>query len=478
MIARAASRPWADAAALTLLKLGATALVLRCGFRAVSDDDYARVVIAQRFAENPTLDPTGTSWLPLPFYVYGGALRLLGSSLDIARGVAVMLGVGSALVAFWAARLLGLGRWGALCGAAVAATFPYAAYLGAATVPEAPTAALSLLAAATLETSGFGLRLLGAGALFAATAARYEPWALSALFAGVTAFDAYKTRSPRLLVPAAVALAFPALWLLHGIFVHGDATFFVSRVAAYRAALGPETALLSRLLHTPRAFFLGEPELTLVVLCCALPALFFARPRTGPSLFRFSASLLAIFALSMAADLRSTAATHHAERALLTVWLGGALLLGAAIERLRYLPTRVRHTLLGATVLAGSLGLLLRFRYPREPFVERASAVAIGVSARAAGAHTLGIDSPDYAFFAVQAGFGRPNATRVLDDRDPRKTRPRDLLASDAQGLAEQLALAGIGWLALPQGRAPLARALGSVSAKNADWVLIKLSER
>ena len=102
--------------------------------------------------------------------------------------------------------------------------------------------------------------------------------------------------------------------------------------------------------------------------------------------------------------------------------------------------------------------------------------MAIGLSARQAGAQQLGIDSRDYAFFAVQAGFGKPNATRVLDDHDPRKNRPRDLLASDIHGLAAALSHAGIHWLVLPQDRAPLAQPLGSVNGENEDWVLVKLS--
>ncbi|HEX3855498.1 MAG TPA: hypothetical protein VHW01_31260, partial [Polyangiaceae bacterium] len=36
------------------------------GFRALSDDDYARISIAQRFAHTPHIDPSGTSWLPAP----------------------------------------------------------------------------------------------------------------------------------------------------------------------------------------------------------------------------------------------------------------------------------------------------------------------------------------------------------------------------------------------------------------------------
>jgi hypothetical protein len=474
----AASRLAADAALLIVLKASTGALVLWSGFRAVSDDDYARVTIAQRFAESPTLDPSGTSWLPLPFYVYGGALRLFGSSLGTARGVAMILGLSSALLVLWAGRLLGLGRFAALLGAGVGAVFPYAAYLGVAMVPEAITAALAVLAAATLGTSDVRSRLLGAGALFAATAARYEPWALSALFAALSAWDAYKARCPRLLLAAAVALAFPVLWVLHGVFRHGDATFFVSRVSAYRAALGPAEPLLARVLHTPLAFIRGEPELGALCVFFALPVLYQTCALTRPPLRRFSLSLLAILALSLLADLHGTAATHHAERALFAVWLGVALLLGAAANSVSELTVNARRSALASAAVAALLGVLVRHEYPREPFVDRRSAVDIGALARREGVSRLGIDSGDYAFFAVQAGFGKPSASTVIDDHDPRKPRPQDLLARDARAFGAALSQARVSSLVLPRSRAPLAHSLGRVRGENADWALLQLSER
>jgi hypothetical protein len=473
----AASRLWADAAAVALLKAAVTALVLWSGFRAVSDDDYARVVIAQRFAEAPVLDPTGTSWLPLPFYVYGGVMRVLGSSLDVARGVAVALGIVSALLVFAAARWLGLGRWATLLGSALAAAFPYSAYLGAATVPEAPVAALTLLAAATLGR-GSSARLLGAAALFAATGARYEPWALAPLFAGFCLVDARRQGDGRYLLAAGLALAFPISWLLHGVFVHGDATFFVSRVAAYRAALGADVGgAFERWWRTPRAFVTGEPELALLLFGVALPVLLRSRPTLSSPWLRFCLALSAVVALSMAADVRGTAPTHHGERALLTPWLGICLLLAAAVERLPRLTSRARLECAAGALTALLLGLVLRHQYPRTPFVDRSSAVDIGEQARRLGAERLAIDAGDFAFLALQAGFGRPSRTLVLDDRDPRKPRPPDLLRLDARQFAAALSRERIGWLALPSARAPLARAVGRANGENADWVLLELSE-
>src|ERR1700679_1535319 len=87
---------------LVLLKLAVSFWVLRAGFSHVSDDDYARVTIAQAFAHAPTLDPSGTSWLPFPFWLNGTVMAVLGRSLGVARGVAVAGPIGGVIAAYQA----------------------------------------------------------------------------------------------------------------------------------------------------------------------------------------------------------------------------------------------------------------------------------------------------------------------------------------------------------------------------------------
>ena len=93
--------------------------------RAISDDDYSRVVIAARFAAQPSLDPSGTSWLPLPFWLYGVPMALLGDSLTTARGVAFVVGVASAILVWASGRVLGLLPRPALMAGVAAALLPY-----------------------------------------------------------------------------------------------------------------------------------------------------------------------------------------------------------------------------------------------------------------------------------------------------------------------------------------------------------------
>ena len=61
----------ADYIILAVLHAALCVFVRRHGFDHVSDDDFARVVISQAFAHKPKLDPSGTSWLPFPFWLQG-----------------------------------------------------------------------------------------------------------------------------------------------------------------------------------------------------------------------------------------------------------------------------------------------------------------------------------------------------------------------------------------------------------------------
>jgi hypothetical protein len=163
-------------------KLATSALVLGMGFRAVSDDDYARIVIAQRFAEAPSLDPSGTSWLPAPFWTYGTLFALFGNGLGVARTTALALGVVSSLLVLVAADWLGANRRGAVLAALVASLLSWSAWLSAAALPEAPAAALVALGISSLSSSNDRRRTIGAVAVALACFCRYEAWSVAFVF--------------------------------------------------------------------------------------------------------------------------------------------------------------------------------------------------------------------------------------------------------------------------------------------------------
>ncbi|MSP25871.1 MAG: hypothetical protein EXR75_12065 [Myxococcales bacterium] len=419
-------RTLVEVALVVSSKALASLFALELGFRAVSDDDFARVVLAQQFARTPALDPTGTSWLPLPFWLTGGVMRACGdTSLAVARGTAFALGLGAALIVYAAARLLIADRRAAVAGAVVAAIFPWSARLGIATVPELPAAALSLFGIATLASNSAKHRIFGAISLLCACLCRYEPWPLAAAFAAVTLLE----RGPQRLsaatrrVAVSLALAGPLGWLAHNALAHGDALHFLARVSAYRRAVVGE-GHVAELFAYPLALLREEPELWLMAIGGALLA---ARVGMSPLLMpranRPALALAAMVALLSVAALRGGAPTHHAGRAMLAVWLAVALYGGGAIYRAVAHAGRARVAVAIIVAVSVALGAcVLRPWYARlDSMADRKREIAIGQAAEALGptARIL-LETRDFGYFAIQAGSGEP-ARFVLDrDVDPR----------------------------------------------------------
>lgn len=469
-----------SALVLVVLKALVSGAVLASGFRSVSDDDFARVVIAQEFARAPAWDPSQTSWLPLPFWLNGAATLLLGRDLWVARGVAVLLGIAATLAVWVAARWLGASRSGALVGAGLAAAFPYSALLGVATVPEAHAAALMTLGAAGIAGNGSqSVRAFaGALALGAACLCRYEAWPVALAGAGVLAVRAAKAREAPLFAAALVAVLPAGLWLLHGKLAFGNAFFFVDRVAAYKHALGGSESWGSALTRYPFDLFLHEPEL-LLALCVAVAVVWRAGLRAELARYALFALMLASIPLFLTAGaLRGGAPTHHGERALLALWFACAVVIGdlvtSAARRFGWRPRARLAAALAMAVLAGSL--FVRPNVARETFVDRRYEAEIGTRARAflSSDGKLAIATNDFGFFAVVAGLGRPEQTVVLRRHDPRQGEPA-LDFEDTERLAQTLRNAGATLFAAPREHAPAARRLGSPVALNARLVLIDL---
>lgn len=469
-----------DLVVVAAVRAAAVAVVWACGFRAISDDDYSRVVIAQGFAAVPALDPSGTSWLPLPFWLTGAAMLVAGPSLAVARAVSLLTAVGSALLVHAAARALGLDRRAALLAGVLGAALPYAARLGVATIPDGYAAALITYAAAsTAHERGRG-RLAGALCITAATLCRYEAWPVALVVAVCAGLDAARRRAPWLAASALLALSGPAAWLAHGALAHGDPLFFVGRVTAYRAALGatataPLTALAALLVALPRY----EPELAALALLALLGRRVARAPLGAGRYLRFAAALGALLTFVAAGEWRNAAPTHHGERALLALWLGLAIVTGDGLARAwQGGGARARWRLAGAAaLLVGLAAGVWRPRWGRPaPFVDRRHEVGVGAAARRLlpAGERLAIDTPDYGFFAVMAAFGRAGAATALDDRDPRHPRPPDALRSPA-ALDARLRAVGARWIVTAADRTSLA-GVGVERARDGALALYELT--
>ncbi|WP_437875716.1 hypothetical protein [Sorangium sp. So ce513] len=483
--AAASAAPFArDLALVALAKAAVSALVLALGFRAVSDDDFARVVLAQEWAHAPRLDPTGTSWLPVPFWLNGAIFRVLrpvvAPTLEVARAVAFALGVASSALVYISARWITGDRRAALAGALLAGAFPWSACLGVATVPELPTAALSLFAVASLVTPPAGpappagRALLGALALVLATLSRYEPWPVAVAFAAMALLAAARLGQGRaaqakLALAALVALAGPAAWIAWNRVAHGEALHFLARVASYRSAVSPGgDGTLLRFLAYPAAMVREEPELFLTPIAIALVAWRARRGaarggeegraprRSFPPLLRAALpyalpSAVAAFqiaALSIAL-VRDGAPTHHPERATLLALLLLALAVGDLSARaFRGASTGARRALGGALLVVLVVGIFFRPHLRREHFNPRTDEVAIGRAAAelTPPAAPVLVEVVDYGHLAALAALGRPwsaHPDRSIDPRDP----PVRSSFDDPASLARRAADVGAAYL-------------------------------
>jgi hypothetical protein len=428
----------ADLGVIVLVKALACALAIAVGFRAVSDDDFARVTIAQSFARSPVFDASGTSWLPFPFWVTGSAMLVAGRSLFVARAVAFALGLASAAIVGVAASRLTGHRRGALLGGVFAAVFPWSVRLGVATVPELLTAAFAVLALASLADTSARFRCLGGAALLCATLSRYDVWPIAAAFAAWTFVDFFRWEKPsvrqRFFLGAAIvlALAGPSIWIAWNHVARGNAFDFLDRVAAYRRALGtPDDAPVARFFAYPIAMLRHEPEIfgalgILLVVGQAASLRPYAREAWRPYRRPLCVALFQMALLS-AAMIKDGAPTHHPERALLVMLLLCALLVGNLAAIL--LPRMNR--LLRSVSAAAALGVLLlsliivRRWYRGEDFTVRQDEVATGGFARGvlpAGERIL-VDVADYGYFAFIAALGRPEDAVLDRDLDPRKSK-------------------------------------------------------
>lgn len=465
-----------DAVLLIGVRLLLSGLVWWSGFRAISDDDYARVVIAQQFAAAPTLDPSGTSWLPFPFWLQGGAMLLFGPQLHTAIGVACASGVASTLLVWFAARLLGLARGPAFIAATLASTTAYSVWLGVATVPELLTAGLVVVGAASLAVPAQQLarrgptRLLdpavltardwGAVALCCATLSRYETWPVAAVFAVCCLWDAVLVRratcrfaAARFVAAAVVASAGMLLWLLHGVVRHGDATFFVTRVADYQKALGGhDFDVLAALSRHPRFIVEHAPALLGVAGIGAAVA-WYGRSSPRRSLMetlrtsRWVRPVLACASLIVfliVGDLRGAGATHHPARTLLPIWFMVCIAVGSILLRClgQRDPQRERKGIatgwsvraalvVTCIIVVDSLhnGVLDAARH----FTDRSDELAIGEQARrhldrggvyGSPSGRVLIAAEDYGYFAMIAALADPSRAEIFDDHDPRRAPP------------------------------------------------------
>jgi hypothetical protein len=433
---RPASLLLLDSALLGALKLAIDAWVLAAGFTHVSDDDYARTVIAEQFAHSPRFDPSGTSWLPLPFWITGAAMAAGDRSLAVARAVAIALGAVSVAAPYAAMRIARVPRAAAGVATAIGMALPWNAWLGVATVPEGWTAAL--VAGAVIAMVDERALPWAAAGLLAASLSRYEAWPACAVFAvcgglravrggrdaarrGRVASAPGTTRASLGLACALVALAGPAAWMAWNAHAHGSPLHFITRVSTFRRTIGAaDISFFEKLLDYPRALALETPEAA-ALGACGVAGLIVSgalRRRWGWP----AASALAVFVFLVLGDLGDGAPTHHPARALGLVWW---VLVGMGVDAMSTAlrASGRRRTRVAAASAIGLTGLawlaLLPSRWADAPgrgdLERRDAQIARGLELRASAVSTAEITPCAFEHFALLAAWGRPERAHVHD---------------------------------------------------------------
>jgi hypothetical protein len=438
-----------EVAVVAALHALACVLVLYLGFDHVSDDDFARVTIAQSFAHAPKLDASGTSWLPFPFWALGSVMTVAGRSLATARIASIAFASLAAILPYLALRMTGASRAAARIAFAFAFVSPWSLWLGAATVPESFTASFTAAAAIGLgSTRGPRLALAArigfAVALLAACLSRYEPWPVAAVLAivlavrgarrlrarsaarGHVADDDARTEASRDLLLAAIVASGPLLWMAWNAHAHGDALHFFQRVARFKRALGEGSpSTVEALLLYPRLFVMRRPD---VVLALALAF-------TGGHVFVKRAEVRAAWLVPLACaaaeiaflaygNARDGAPAHHAERALLGVFFLTAMF--AADVLVLAAPAALARARMAALAVAAAavLGWLandavaLRGVPGNGPTEVRSAQIQAGSALRAENVEHVEVTPCAFEHFALVAAFEAPEKVAVLPRTD------------------------------------------------------------
>ena len=387
-----------DAATIALVQAMACILVRHAGFDHVSDDDFARVTIAELFAHRPRLDPSGTSWLPFPFWTLGAALAVFGRSLGVAHVASIAMASIAAPLPYVALRLTGRSRLASGLAFALFAASPWSLWLGASTTPELVTA--SFTAAAVIALAAPKPRQWFVLGLVAACLSRYEPWPIAA----VVALALLARHDRRLVFAAIVAAAAPLAWMAWNAHAHDGPLHFFRRVSSFKRNFGEgSTDTVAALLLYPKLIVSTRPDLALAtVLAC-----FFGDRR------RWEVGLLSVAALVLflaIGNARDGAPAHHPERALLPAF---ALLAAFAADVFVSSATK-RRTLVLFVIMSGGAWLFtmrpLLLPPPGSSTAEdRTDAVARGLALRNAAHLTVTpCGAGHYEHYALIAAYGAP----------------------------------------------------------------------
>ncbi|MCL2822953.1 MAG: glycosyltransferase family 39 protein [Polyangiaceae bacterium] len=517
---------------LVLARITISTAAWLLGFSAISDDDYARTTISQEFAANPTLDPSGTSWLPIPFWITGTAMRVCGSNITTAIAVSLLLACASQVLIYTTARFANINAKSAWLGTLIWTFLPVSVFAGAATVPELPTAALCASAIILLRRLDAKSIWLSSALILPATLSRYESWPIAACIAVViaavsaaviadsvrnrstqnTAATIYSHTRPKIfagLGALSLACTGPIAWMIWNQHAHGDFLNFHSRVSAYWFAWhgSPHSSWQDMVEYFKFGYFNQLLLDTLILGTVCIGSIYWNRlakptphPNSGdksqtaphshsphltsPWTVPIIVCTCAVAAL-LIAQLNGGAPTHHPERPLLGLWAVGWI---AAADMLpRKLCSTDRRLITWRTLLAAAVCALMIIRLPalcKTYGVDRSEEIQIGKWLRQHAADNTGsvenilIAPQDYGYFAIlaaaQSGKSQ-NKITIASPIAPGNHRSQSPFESE-ELLLRRAASENVKWLVVSSAESQLAQSVGKTRFATTNWIVVELA--
>jgi len=231
---------------LLIARLGLQVLLYRSGFRALTADEFGRMVLAAKWAQGPHMVWHGV-WLPFHMYMFGTLLWLKWDLLHVPRAIVVLLGLISIVLMYQLASKLFESRKIGLVSAILLAVNPVHTWLSSTPLTEMLNT--SLVLAFILNITQY-LRskkqlclYVSAFMLALANGVRYESWMYSIVFSlyligdGVLQFwrkNPNIKQSLTFIATAFVPWMFPVAWIFGNYIETGDPLYFATETELYK----------------------------------------------------------------------------------------------------------------------------------------------------------------------------------------------------------------------------------------------------
>lgn len=476
------------------------------GFFALSDDDFSRIVISQRFSTDPRLDPSGSSWLPMPFWITGLVMRVVASTIEVAQMTSWVVACGCGVLLYGCARFSGVQARASWLGALVWTLMPVSIFTGAASVPELPTATLCACAILMLRRITTKKAIFASILLFLATLCRYEAWFVAACVTIPIGIVGYKRRTTKggwmWLAAIAIATAGPLSWLVWNHVTYGNALHFHHRVASYWFALRQPDEWKFALPSYPISLVMDAPEWTIAMLGAGGVGVYRWRRDVSRSsksnekchkvshpLSSWTASLVVCAAVVLAlsiAQLTGGAPTHHPERTLMFIWaVGWVICMDVLLQKPAYsmhisIQTKHHWRLVAAGLIVTTIATSQVVRTQRMAptyGVDRTDELQLGKWLRTNTNEPVLMAATDFGYFAVQAAMYQgtnQSPLHVVCTPDPRVATV-ECPFDTSNSLQILLKNTNAAWLVAKENQMNTALQLGTVQYQQGAWKIVQV---